>query len=130
MSIIIELIRKRENLLIQIIEVTADLKEYAKFPCETVDLEQIKYQYDFILREIKQIDDKLKFIFLSQSETLKTDLRIIGKEIIESISKNRFSVNDLPKIIFPYLPNPRYKDIKLYQIFLIVAVGYNGNQLT
>lgn len=97
MSIIIELIRKRENLLIQIIEVTADLKEYAKFPCETVDLEQIKYQYDFILREIKQIDDKLKFIFLSQSETLKTDLRIIGKEIIESISKNRFSVNDLPK---------------------------------
>lgn len=97
MSTIIELTQKRENLLIQIASVTLDLKEYTKYPVETVDVEQIKYQYGFILREIKQIDEKLKFIFLSQSEILKADLQIMDKEIIESISKNRFTVNDLPK---------------------------------
>ncbi|MFV8389811.1 hypothetical protein [Flavobacterium sp. LB1P71] len=97
MSTINELIRQRENLFIQIIGVTADLKEYTKFPVETVDVEQIKYQYGFILREIRQIDDKLKFIFLSQSQTLKADLEIMDKEMIESISKNKFTVNDLPK---------------------------------
>ena len=106
MSTINQLTQKRENLLIQIASVTLDLKEYTKFPCETVDVEQIKYQYGFILREIKQIDEKLKFIFLSQSETLKTDLKIIDKEIIESISKNRFSVNDLPKNHFSLFTEP------------------------
>ncbi|MDI5898750.1 hypothetical protein [Flavobacterium yafengii] len=97
MSTIIELTRKRENLFIEIANVTLDLKEYTKYPVETVDVEQIKYKYGFILREIKEIDHKLKFIFLSQSETLKTDLQLLDKEIIESVSKNRFSVNDLPK---------------------------------
>nr|WP_314896783.1 hypothetical protein [uncultured Flavobacterium sp.] len=106
MATINELTRQRENLLIQIIGVTADLKEYTKFPVETVDVEQIKYQYGFILREIKQIDEKLKFIFLTQSETLKTELQIIDKEIIESISKNRFTVTDLPKLHFSMFDEP------------------------
>ena len=100
MSTIIELTQKRENLLIQIASVTLDLKEYTRYPVETVDVEQIKYQYGFILREIKQVDEKLKFIFISQSETLKTDLQIIDKEIVESIAKNRFTVTDLPKLHF------------------------------
>lgn len=106
MTTINELIIQRENLLIEIHSVTADLKEYTKYPCETVDIEQIKYHYSFILREIKQIDEKLKFIFQSQSETLKTDLKIIDVEIIESISKNRFSVNDLPKNHFSLFNEP------------------------
>jgi hypothetical protein len=102
MATINELNQKRENLLIQIAGVTADLREYTKFPVETVDIEQIKYQYGFILREIKQVDEKLKFILLSQSETLKADFGIIEKEIKETISKKEFTVNDLPKLHFSF----------------------------
>ncbi|RTY69685.1 hypothetical protein [Flavobacterium sp. LB2P53] len=100
MCTINELTQKRENLLFQIASVTLDLKEYTKYPVETVDIEQIKYKYGFILREIKQVDEKLKFIFLTQSETLKTDLHMMDKEIIESIAKNRLTVNDLSKLHF------------------------------
>ncbi|TRW98495.1 hypothetical protein [Flavobacterium gawalongense] len=106
MATINELTRKRENLLIQIAGVTADLKEYTKYPVETIDVEQIKYQYGFILREIKDIDEKLKFIFLTQSETLKTDLEIMDKEMIESVAKNRFTVTDLPKLHYSMFDEP------------------------
>lgn len=106
MSTINELTRKRENLLIELSFVTLDLKEYTKYPVETIDVEQIKYQYGFILREIKEIDEKLKFIFASQSETLKTDLYIMDKEIIKSIAKHRFSVSDLPKNHFSLFDEP------------------------
>lgn len=98
MATINELTQKRENLIIQISSVTHDLKEYTKFPCETVDVEQIKYQYGFILREIKEIDEKLKFIFLSQSETLKTDLLIIDNKLKEIIVEKKFTVGDLPQL--------------------------------
>jgi hypothetical protein len=98
MTAINELNQKRENLLIQIAGVTADLREYIKFPVETVDIEQIKYQYGFILREIKQLDEKIKFILLSKSETLKADLEIMDKEIKESISEKEFTINDVPKL--------------------------------
>lgn len=97
MSTINHLTQKRENLLIEIYTVTQDLKEYSRYPCDTIDIQQIKYQYDFILREIRQIDEKLKFIFLSQSETLKTDLLIIEKKIKENILEKKFTVGDLPR---------------------------------
>ena len=98
MSMIVELTKKRENLLIEIASVTMDLREYISYPVETVDIEQIKYQYGFILREIKEIDSKIKFIFLSQSETLKTDLLIIDNKLKEIIVEKKFTVGDLPKL--------------------------------
>jgi hypothetical protein len=98
MNIINELTQKRENLLVEIASVTTDLKEYIKYPVETVCVEQIKYKYGFILREIKDIDAKLRFILLSQSETLKTDLDVMDKEVEKSVSEKRFIVNDVPKL--------------------------------
>jgi hypothetical protein len=108
MTTINELTQKREKLLIEIAVVTADLREYIKYPVETVCVEQIKYKYGFILREIKDIDAKLKFIFLSQSETLKTDLVIMDKEVKETISKKEFTVNDLPKLHFSMFNKPLF----------------------
>ena len=104
MCTINELTQKRENLLIQIGSVTYDLREYTKYPCETIDLDNIKNQYSFILREIKQIDEKIKFILRSQFLTLETDLIIMEKEIITcekvnifaSSQKTAFSLFDEP----------------------------------
>jgi hypothetical protein len=100
MNIINELTQKRENLLVEIASVTTDLKEYIKYPVETVCVEQIKYKYGFILREIRDIDAKLRFILLSQSETLKADLDVMDKEVEKSVSEKRFTVNDVPKLHF------------------------------
>lgn len=97
MSTISELTQKRELLLVQIACITDDLREYSKYPVETIDIEQIKYQYAFIQREIKQIDDKLKFILLAQSETLITVFQLIDKKIIENIKEKKFTAGDLPK---------------------------------
>jgi hypothetical protein len=106
MATINELFNKRENLLFQIAGVREDLKEYTKYPVETVDVEQIKYQYDFILREIKEIDEKLKFIFIAQCETLKTDLQLLDKQIKESVSEKKFTVTDLPKLHYSMFDEP------------------------
>ena len=99
-----QLITEREKLLFQIASVTQDLKEYIKYPVETVDIEQIKYLYGFILREIKLIDEKLKNILLIQSETLIKSFSIFNNDIIISISKKKFTVNDLPKHHFSMFP--------------------------
>jgi hypothetical protein len=113
-----ELTQKRENLLIQIIGVADDLKEFIKYPCETVDIEQIKYQYDFILREIKEIDEKLKFILLSQSQTLRVDFELLQKQQKEFLPKENFNVNDLPKehfSMFEKAPLVQYPFIKYHE---------------
>lgn len=106
MATVFELLQKRDLLYIQIAGVTADLKEYTQFPVETVDIEQIKYQYLFILREIKQADDSLKGIFLAQFETLKFDFELISKKIIENLSEKKFTVGDLPKLHFSMFNEP------------------------
>lgn len=105
MSNISELINKRENLLIEIIGVTADLKEYTKHPVETVDLEQIKYQYGFILRQIKEIDHKISFIARSQLVTLEIDFELLEKQQKDSLPKENFNINDLPKLHFSMFDN-------------------------
>lgn len=91
MATINELQLKRENLLIQIASVTYDLREYTKYPCETIDLENIKNQYSFILREIKQIDEKIKHIHKFQLFALETALTMIEKEISASETVNIFA---------------------------------------
>jgi len=92
-----ELQEKRESLLIEIASVTHDLQEFTKHPCETVDVEQIKYQYGFILREIKKIDDSVKNILLSQMEILNVDFKNLETLLKIEQSKETFSASDLPK---------------------------------
>ena len=100
------LTKKRENLLIQISVITLDLKEYIKYPVETVDVVQLKYEYSFCLFEIKQIDDKIKQILLSSNHSVNNELSIIEKLLSKVKVIKKFTVSDLPKLHFNMFHNP------------------------
>lgn len=97
MATLKELQEQRENLFIQIAVVTHDLIEFTKCPCETVDIEQIKHQYSFILREIKQVDNCIKIILTSQLQTLHTDYKNLETLLQVEQSKIKFDSSYLPK---------------------------------
>lgn len=97
MATLSELQKKRESLLIDIASITFDLKEYIKYPVESVDIEQIKHQYGFILRQIKEIDNHIKFILLSQIENLNVGFKNLETLLQIETSKNKFTAADLPK---------------------------------
>lgn len=96
MSTIVELNGVRQMLLVQISTIIADLKEFTQSPCETVNVEQIKYQYQFVLRQIVETDNKIKTIILAQMQALKVDYRNLEIQL-ELLEKDKFSVLDLPK---------------------------------
>lgn len=60
------LIQKRENLLLELACLNYDLNEYSKNPVATVDLIGLKYQHDFIIREITKIGQQINVLFNSQ----------------------------------------------------------------
>lgn len=97
MSEIVKLIQKRENLIFQLASLNFDLNEYSKNPVETVDLIGLKYQHDFLIKEIQQIAQKINFLFNSQVTNYKSKFFEAEKKITEAISKKEFTVNDLPK---------------------------------
>jgi hypothetical protein len=71
-----------------------DIEEFIKSPVETVSIDNLKYQYDFLLREIKNIDDRIKIILASESRSYKEDL----KKFVDKLSNipSPFDVADLP----------------------------------
>lgn len=97
MSTILLLIQKRENLIFELASLNFDLNEYSKHPVETVDLIQLKFQHDFLIREIQQLAQKINILFNSQVTNYKTKFLEAEKKITEAISKKEFTVNDLPK---------------------------------
>lgn len=103
-----ELQTKRETLIIQITVIKDDLREYTKFPVDTVDVEQIKYQYSYILREIKEIDYKIKTILLSTSTSLNDDFAILKSKVIEKQKEKVFTIDDLPKKHYSFFDEPFY----------------------
>lgn len=106
MATLKQLHEKREALLVEIASVTYDLKEYTKFPCESVDIESIKYQYGFILRQIKEIDNGIKIILLSQVENLDVSFKNLETLLQIEESKRRFTVADLPKKHYSMFDEP------------------------
>lgn len=86
MSHINQLNRKREDLLIQITSLLDDLKEYSRCPCETVSIDQIKYQFEFIQNEIKNIDNKIKGILLNTTTSKKQEFDIQFKSASKLLS--------------------------------------------
>jgi len=103
-----QLQQKRENLIIQISVIKEDLREYTKHPVDTVDLVQIKFQYSFILREIKEIDYKIKTILLTSSTTLQDDFNTIESQVKEKQEEKVFTIDDLPKKHFSLFDEPFY----------------------
>ncbi|MDD5151436.1 MAG: hypothetical protein PHC28_13340 [Flavobacterium sp.] len=71
-----------------------DIEEFIKCPIETVSIENLKSQYDFLLREINNIDLKIKIILISESQSYKEDL----KKFVDKLSKipSPFDVSELP----------------------------------
>lgn len=58
----LEQLREKEAYLLGCLEfLRMDLREYTMYPCETVDLLQLRYQYDFDLRQLKDVQQKIKF---------------------------------------------------------------------
>lgn len=97
MSEILKLIQKRENLIFELASLNFDLNEYSKNPVETVDLIGLKYQHDFLIKEIQQIAQKINVLSNSQINLYKTKFLEFEKKISESLSQKQFTVNDLPK---------------------------------
>lgn len=94
---ILELIQKRDNLIIELASLNHDLNEYSNYPVETVDLEQLKYQHSFVIKEIQQIAQKINSSFNSQVSNYKNQFIQTEKKITEAVSKKEFTINDLPK---------------------------------
>lgn len=97
MSKILQLIQKRDNLILELASLNHDLNEYSKNPVETVDLIGLKYQHDFVIREIKKIGQQINIFFNSQISNYKQKFFEVEKKITEAISKKEFTINDLPK---------------------------------
>ena len=92
-----KLLAKKDTLLIQIASIKCDLNEYVNYPVETVSVQQLHYQYDFIIKELMKInreihleDIKLTMFLHSQNVSLK-------KLTDKATSSIVFTVNDLPK---------------------------------
>ena len=97
MSSILQLIQKRDNLILELAGLNHDLNEYSKNPVETVDLIGLKYQHDFTIREITKIGQQINVFFNSQISNYKNKFFEVEKKITEAVSKKEFTVNDLPK---------------------------------
>lgn len=57
-----------------------DFREYLKRPVETVSIEQVKYQLDFTLREIRQIDTKI-------TNLMANELRVCESAVSDDFEK-------------------------------------------
>ncbi|PWB22553.1 hypothetical protein [Flavobacterium sp. HTF] len=105
MSEITRLLAKKDGLLIQIACLVTDLREYINNPVETVSIDQMHYQYDFIIKEIQEIDRKIYSEFNKQSLFFKSqnlDLKKLTQKATASIV---FTVNDVPKLHWSMFPD-------------------------
>lgn len=94
MATIPELIQLRSYKYKNLVFLDYDIKEFITSPVETVSIENLKAQYNFILREITNIDNSIKNILLTQIEWAKRDLKNLETQI--SLIPAPFDVNDSP----------------------------------
>lgn len=94
MATLNELIVERNSKKLSLGYLKFDIEEFIKCPVETVSIDNLKYQYDFLLREIKNIDDRIKIILTSESQSFKDDI----KRFLDKLSKipSPFDVSELP----------------------------------
>jgi hypothetical protein len=94
MATIPEFMRQRESKYFDLVVLKDDIQEFIKFPIETVSIDNLKYQYGFLLREINNIDASIKNILLSQIESAKLDLKNLETQL--TMLPQPFHVDDLP----------------------------------
>lgn len=73
-----ELQRKEAYLLSFLERLRLDLNEFTKYPCETVDLMQIKYQYSLELRNLKEVQRKIILLQNHQRPLVKLEPEFIA----------------------------------------------------
>lgn len=97
MSEIEKLLAKKDGLLIEIVCIEDDLKEYINHPVETVSVDQLHYQYDFLVRQIQQIDCSISLEFNKLRYSLDSRNLDLKKLTDKATSQILFTVKDLPK---------------------------------
>jgi hypothetical protein len=101
-----ELLKKRERLVLSLSCLMQDYREFLKTPTESVSLDNIKYQIDFDMRELKNLDAQIKQS-LSQSyasaSVSATDL--YNKVLAKQNETKPFGVEDLPKYHYSMFQN-------------------------
>lgn len=100
MSEITKLLQKKDSLLIQIACLENDINEYINHPVETVSIQQLHYQYDFIIQEILDIDTIINIKFSNQRLSLNLQNSYLKKLTNKATSSIVFTINDVPKIHF------------------------------
>ena len=106
MSEITNLLAKKDGLLIQIACLVDDLREYINYPVETVSVDQMHYQYDFIIKQIQEIDRKICFEFTKQRLFFNSQNMDLKKLTDKATSSIVFTVKDLPKFHFSMFETP------------------------
>ncbi|TRX16732.1 hypothetical protein [Flavobacterium franklandianum] len=81
MATIPEFIKQRESKYFDLVVLKDDIQEFIKSPVDTVSIHYLKYQYAFLLLEIKNIDASIKNIILCQIETAKLDLKNLETQL-------------------------------------------------
>lgn len=100
MSEITKLLQKKDGLLIQLACLVDDIKEYIGHPVETVSIQQLHYQYDFIIKEISEINSKIYSEFNRHITFFCIQNLELKKLTQKATSSIVFTVNDVPKIHF------------------------------
>lgn len=102
-----ELLLKRNKLVKSISYLMADYREFLKTPCESVPIENIKYQIDFDVRELKQVDEKIKQFFNTNFMVMSSDADLLYKKVLEKQNETKpFTSADLPKYHYSMFENP------------------------
>ncbi|WP_310560612.1 hypothetical protein [Flavobacterium sp.] len=94
MATISQFIKQRESKYFELVVLKDDIQEFIKSPVETVSIDNLKYQYGFLLREINNIDASIKNIILCQIETAKLDLKNLETQL--TMLPQPFHISDLP----------------------------------
>lgn len=89
-----KLLQTRNSKYFSLVCLKYDIQDYIKNPLETVSIESLKCQYSFIVREISDLDFRIKNHILLQIQNAKLDLKNLENEL--SLIPNPFDVNELP----------------------------------
>lgn len=90
-----QLIAQRKNLQLEFDCLIHDLKEYIKNPCETVSIENIKGQIDFVLAQVKKINWEIKEV---ETKQFYDTIDALVLDCYKRGFNTKFTANHLPKL--------------------------------
>lgn len=81
MSDLSKLFHQHEYKLKSLLFLKFEIEDYLKFPLETVSIDSLKYQYQFALLEIENLEFQIKNQFTTQSNSLKLYLSTVDLKL-------------------------------------------------